>query len=159
MAGSRFLTDTSLEAFARRLRLLGYDVVTLHGARLEQLLDAARTSGRTVLTLSARHPKRFRDVPAIVVGRGDPMGSLRAIAETGVPAGPPFSRCCFCNHPLERRPSSEASGAAPDEVVWSTPRLDHCAACGRWYWHGSHVDRVREWFEEALGGPLAPPEV
>jgi hypothetical protein len=151
------ITDTSLDYLARRLRFLGYDVVTLHGARLEQLFDAAAQDGRTLLTLSSRHPRRYTGVPAIVVPRGDPMDSLRMVVKAGEPSGPPFSRCACCNHLLVCRPSTEATGTAPDERVWSDKELDHCPSCGRWYWYGSHVDRVCEWLEEALGRPVRRP--
>ena len=57
MAPARFVTDSSLDELARRLRFLGYDIVTLAGARLEELFVAGRRDGRTVLTLSARHPR------------------------------------------------------------------------------------------------------
>lgn len=52
--GSRFLTDDSLALVARRLRALGFDVEVARGARLDELFEAARDSGATVLTLSDR---------------------------------------------------------------------------------------------------------
>ncbi|HKQ59281.1 MAG TPA: Mut7-C RNAse domain-containing protein, partial [Candidatus Eisenbacteria bacterium] len=75
-AVTRFVTDTSLEFLAHRLVFLGYDVTTIAGARLEDLFEAARREARTVLTLSARHPRRFVEVAAIVVPRGDVAGAL-----------------------------------------------------------------------------------
>src|SRR6266850_296581 len=77
MSPARFITDSSLDYLARRLRFLGFDVRTLEGARLEEVFSAARRDGRTVLKLSARHPRRFADVPAFGAcvrpraGRGD----------------------------------------------------------------------------------------
>ena len=158
MPPARFLTDSSLESLARRLRFLGYDVITLAGARLEEVLAAARREDRTVLTLSVRRPRRWADVPAITVGRGDDAGAVRRLAAAFEPAGPPFSRCGECGAALERRHVFEARGEVPGRVLRSAPFLHYCPGCGKWYWEGTHVARIREWLEQALGRPLAPPE-
>jgi uncharacterized protein with PIN domain len=156
MPPARFITDTSLELLARRLRMLGYDVATVPGARLEELFEAARREGRTVLTLSARRPRRFADIPAIGVARADPAAVLRALAAGHEPAGPPFSRCPGCNVALQRRTAFEATGEVPGKVLRSASSLTYCPHCGKWYWEGSHVQRMREWLEQALGRPIAP---
>lgn len=157
MSTIRFITDSSLAALARRLRFLGYDVVTLAGARLEEVLAAARREDRTVLTLSARRPRPWADVPVITIERGDEAGAVRSLAASGEPAGPPFSRCGDCGAALERRHAFEARGEVPGRVLRSAAFLRHCPACGKWYWEGTHVARIREWLEQALGRPLAPP--
>ena len=156
MSPARFVTDASLEFLAHRLAFLGYDVTTIRGARLEELFEAGRREARTVLTLSARHPRRFADVTAIVVPRGDAAAALRAIASTHAPAGGPFSRCAGCNVALRSRHPMEARGEVPGRVLRSAPSLYDCPVCGKWYWEGSHVARLRAWLEAALGRPLAP---
>lgn len=157
MPPARLLTDSSLESLARHLRFLGYDVVTLAGSRLEEILAAARREQRTVLTLSVRRPRRWADVPVITVERGDEAAALRRVAAACEPAGPPFSRCGRCGTALERRHTFEAHGEVPGRVLRSAPFLHYCPACGKWYWEGTHVAHLREWLERALGRPLAPP--
>ena len=158
MAPARLLADSSLDYLARRLRFLGYDVVTLRGARLEELFEAADREARTVLTLSARHPRRYAHVPAVCVARGDPSGATRSIAESLEPAGPPFSRCPACNEPLQRRHPVEARGEVPGRVLRAATSLYYCPTCGKWYWEGTHVARLRDWLERATGKPLAAAE-
>lgn len=153
----RWITDTSLELLARRLRMLGYDVASAPGARLEELFEAARRDGRRVLTLSARHPKRFADVGADVVGRSEPGAELRRLVAGREASGAPFSRCPECNAALQRRHPLEATGEVPGRVLRGQRSLTHCPVCGRWYWEGSHVARLRAWLEAALGRPLDPP--
>ena len=152
-APGRFVTDSSLAFLARRLRLLGYDVLDLGGARLEEVLEVARREGRAVLTTSARHPRRFADVPVHRVPR-DPAAAVRGLAQTHAPAGPPFRRCAECNTALQRRHPLEASGEVPGSVLRRARALSFCPGCGRWYWDGSHVARLRLWLEEALGRAL-----
>jgi len=153
----RFITDSSLASLARRLRFLGYDVATLAGARLEELLAAAQREGRTVLTLSVRRPPRWAGVPTITVGRGDEADAVRRLAAAFEPSGPPFSRCGECGTALERRHAFEASGEVPGRVLRSAEFLRYCPGCGRWFWVGTHVARIREWLERALGHPVEPP--
>ncbi len=156
VSAARFVTDSSLDYLARRLRFLGYDVLTLEGARLEEVLAAGRRLGRVVLTLSARRPRRWADVSAVGVVRGDEAGAVRKLAATYAPAGPPFSRCGECNTALEPRQAFEAHGEVPGPVLRRAPLLHYCPGCGKWYWEGSHVRRIRAWLERALGRPLSP---
>ena len=156
MPAARFLTETSLELLARRLRILGHDVEIVRGARLEALCDEARRSQRIALTTSARHPRRYADVAVIAVPRAV-SAAVRWIDSSYAPAGAPFSRCAACNTVIETRPAAEAQGRAPEAIVRAARWLTHCPGCDRWYWHGSHVDRLRTWFESALGHSVAPP--
>ncbi len=157
MPATRFVTDSSLEGLARRLRQLGYDVAVIRGARLAESFAAAAAEGRTVLTLSARRPRRFAAVPALTVTRGDEAAAVRTVAAAHEPSGAPFSRCSACNTALRTRHRMEATGEVPGRVLRRATVLRSCPACGRWYWDGSHVARLTEWFERALGRPLAPP--
>jgi len=152
---TRFLTDASLEFLAHRLVFLGYDVAVIRGARLEELFEAARRDGRTVLTLSTRHPRRFAEVAAIVVPRTEPQAALRAIAAAHEPSGAPFSRCPLCNTALQTRHPMEARGEVPGRVVRRVTTLRHCPMCGKWYWDGTHTARLRAWLEQAIGRALA----
>jgi uncharacterized protein with PIN domain len=151
MLGSRFVTDASLEFVARRLRLMGFDVTTISGARLEELLEAGRREARTVLTLSRRQPKRFADVAVLVLPRGDAASAFRAIVTGHQAAGEPFSRCPRCNVALQRRHPFEARGEVPGRVLRAGGPLSYCPSCGKWYWEGSHTARLREWMRSTIG--------
>lgn len=152
---SRFVTDSSLDQLARRLRFLGYDVVTHRGARLEELFDDAERNGRTVLTLSARQPRRWAAVPVMRVARNDLAGALRAVVTAHAPAGAAWSRCPACNIALHSRSAFEARGEVPGRVTRLGLAFGWCPSCGRWYWPGSHVARMTAWFGRALGRPMA----
>ena len=154
MLPSKFVTDSSLEFVARRLRFLGYDVTTVGGARLEELFEVAARDGRIVLSLSTRHPRRFGALPMIPLRSGDPAGAVRAIADQHAPASAPFSRCPSCNAGLQRRHPMEARGEIPGRVLRVIRSAHYCPQCGKWYWNGTHVARIRAWLEATLGRPL-----
>lgn len=157
MAPTRFVTAASLDFVARRLRFLGYDVVTHPGARLEELFEAAAREERTVLTTSARHPRRWGHVPVVRVPLGDAAAAVRGIAAAHEPTGAPFSRCPQCNLALHRRTSFEAIGEVPGRVTRAGGPLTWCPSCGKWYWVGTHVARIREWLESATGSSVEIP--
>ncbi len=148
---TRFVTDSSLEQLARRLRFLGHDVLTHRGARLEELFVDAAREGRTVLTLSSRRFSRHADVPVVVVPRGDLADAVRVVAAQHLPATARWSRCPACNVALQSRSAFEARGEVPSRVTRGGSPLTWCPACGRWYWRGSHVARMETWFDEVLG--------
>ncbi|HET7226236.1 MAG TPA: Mut7-C RNAse domain-containing protein, partial [Candidatus Eisenbacteria bacterium] len=147
----RFVADHALERLAQRLRLAGYDVRSARGARLDELYEVAAREDRIVLTPSHRHPARFGAVPAVVVPREDVRAALRVVAGRYQPGGPSFSRCLLCNTSLERRHAIEAAGEVPGRVTRTFRELSHCPTCGRWYWEGTHVARLRAWLVDALG--------
>jgi uncharacterized protein with PIN domain len=154
MTPARFATDSSLDSLARRLRFLGYDVATFRSARLEELFEAAAREERIVLTASDRHPRRYAAVPRLAVPREDPAAAVREVTARHDPGGAPFSRCALDNTPLQRRHPMEARGEVPGRVLRSQRALGHCPLCGKWYWDGTHVARIRDWLERALGRPL-----
>jgi uncharacterized protein with PIN domain len=147
----RFVTDASLAWLARRLRALGYDVRVLEGATLSEVCAVARAESLIVLTLSARVPAPCAFVGLVLAHRSDPSRTVREIASAYAPPSPPFERCLRCNAELER------TAAMPPERAQAPPeprRVRRCPGCGHWYWRGSHLDRLREWLEAALGRPV-----
>jgi uncharacterized protein with PIN domain len=148
---TRFVTDSSLEQLARRLRFLGHDIITHRGARLDELFADAARDGRTVLTLSARRPARHADVPVMMVPRGDLAAGVRAVAAGHAPATARWTRCPACNEVLHSRSAFEARGEVPSRITRANKPLSWCPSCGRWFWPGSHVARMERWFDEVLG--------
>ncbi len=158
MPAARFVTDAALDRFARRLRFLGYDVVTHRGVRLEELFELAGRDGRIVLTSSPRHPRRYAAIAALQISAADEAAALRHIAARYEAASEPFTRCPRCNTALIKRSTFEARGEVPGRVTRSGSPLRYCPACGKWYWIGSHVARIAAWLEGALGRPVVVPQ-
>ena len=146
----RIALDASLGRLAHLLRFLGYDVVIPEGT-LEDVFTAAARDRRLVVTPSHRRPARHGSVPAITVPRQDPAAALRIVVAHGPPGMAPFTRCVECNAGLAPEPAGHAADAVPERVARAHAVLHHCPECGRWFWEGSHVARVRAGLEAALG--------
>ena len=148
-----WIAGSALEQVARRLRVLGFDVESGGGARLEALVQRAGAQGRGVLTTSARRPRGASGVHILTVPR-DPAAAVRLVDAHAVPASAPFVRCTACNHPLA---AAATLSAVPADVRAAGHAVRECAGCGRHYWPGSHTDRLRRWLEAALQRPIPAP--
>lgn len=141
----RFLVDAMLGRLARWLRLLGFDAAYDADIADAELARRAFEEGRVVLTRDRALPDEWR-LPRVLVLRSEKPGEqLRELART-FPlrrAARLFSRCSRCNAPLETVAAEAVAAQVPQRVLARRPPLQRCPACGRIYWHGSHVERIR----------------
>lgn len=147
-----FVVDVNLGRLARLLRLLGFDVLFSNAYADDEIVAISEAQGRIVLTRDRRllHAKAVthgawvrsvwprRQVDE-VVRRFDLANLVR-----------PFSRCADCNGRIE----PVAKGAVADRLEPKTKKyfekFYRCPDCGKIYWEGSHVDRLRERFSGML---------
>jgi uncharacterized protein with PIN domain/DNA-directed RNA polymerase subunit RPC12/RpoP len=153
----RFLADAMLGRLARWLRTLGYDTAYEDGISDDELVRRAFEEGRHILTRDRRLFDEWRVDGGLVIHAEKP---LEQIAEVVVAFDLPlptrlFTRCRVCNavvRPVERM-------AVADRVpprVWEREReFVECPGCGRVYWEGSHVRRMRSVLRVAFGGARA----
>lgn len=143
-----------LGRLARWLRVLGYDTsydMELPDAVLVQL---AQAEGRILLTRDRHLLRELRPARAHEVRHDDPLQQLRDVVTALELAPPPelFTRCMLCNAPLRVLPAAEALPLLPEGVRGLAGGVRQCPACGRLYWEGSHVRRMRAALERVLPG-------
>jgi hypothetical protein len=148
----RFAADAMLGRLAHWLRLLGldtwYEAHVADGALVRRALE----EGRTLLTRDRALPHEWRLADVYLVQADDPRAQLREVAarfDLGRRARP-FSRCSRCNEPLREAPRAGLRGRVPPRVAASAGAISECPRCGRLYWEGSHVDRMRRVLEAVL---------
>jgi uncharacterized protein with PIN domain len=150
----RFAADAMLGRLARWLRLLGFDVFYEAHVPDERLVRRALDEQRWILTRDRALPVEWRVPRVHVVAAERPFAQLREVVrafELG-PRAQPFVRCSLCNAPLRPLPPDEAATRVPDRVRERHARFLACSGCGRIYWEGSHVARIRR----VLARVLAP---
>lgn len=159
-APPRFYCDAMLGGLARWLRAAGYDTLLAQDESDRELLALARADTRHFLTCdrTVREHKAARGVAQLLPQtKLDDIAALvgRRFAIDWLARA--FTRCVLDNALLE---------AATAEQVASHPHplegeVLHCPACGRLYWEGSHLHRMRHrlerWQAVASRGPRAPP--
>jgi uncharacterized protein with PIN domain len=141
-----FLADRMLIRLARWLRAAGYDTATAEDGRVDRaLMEAAVREDRLLLTCDHKLAE-FRAAPGrvVILPAAGVAGAARALTlRCGIDwLHRPFSRCLVCNVPVEAAAVAEAW---PADRVWREAfhPLTRCPDCGRLYWQGGHVARMR----------------
>ena len=150
----RFVADDMLGKLAKWLRILGYDVLYPAPARDAYLLRLAQAEGRVLLTRDRGLADRCSGWKVLVKSE-DPWEQLRQVVEElGLEVDRGFlSRCAVCNEPIEPVPKENVRDLVPPYVFRTHEHFARCPICGRVYWEGSHVERMRRKLAEVLGVP------
>lgn len=145
----RFAADAMLGRLARWLRVLGFDTTWEAHVPDEALVRRALAERRTVLTRDRRLPEEWTLVPVCVLHAEDLRSQLAELGHRFALAAHarPFSRCNRCNEPLQPASAAEAELHVPHRVLANHREFQRCPRCGRIYWAGSHVARMRALLE------------
>lgn len=142
-----FLCDRMLVRLGRWLRAAGYDTAIVSDDHNDRdIVVRAHRENRLLLTCD-RRLKRERAADDASVMVLDAAGTEAAVADLtrrlrldwGLA---PFTRCLEDNTPL--RPATEDERATiPEKAGALSGPFNACPACGKLYWPGSHVRRMR----------------
>lgn len=142
----RFLCDEMLVGLGRWLRIAGYDTaIAKRGCRDRDLVEQARDEGRILLTRDRRLVEIRRANNRTIVLEGN---DIDACAEELVRrlsvdwALDPLSRCTLCNTRLELA-DRRLLDTLPPRIRGLGSTVHVCPQCGRLYWEGGHVRRMR----------------
>ena len=137
----KFLCDQMLGTLARWLRFLGYDTAYPEALDDTKMIGLAAGEGRTLLTRDRELSSRVPD--ATYVESDDPDEQLVQVARAfRLTAESALSRCSVCNSPIDTIPKEVAKQHVPQGVYDRHREFWRCGQCGRFYWQGSHYDRV-----------------
>lgn len=141
----RFLADSMLGRLAKWLRIFGYDTHYERAYSKGAVEILLRGEDRILLT-RCRETMR-RHVDGVFIRSDHVHEQLRQLMEErGVRPEPntSFQRCPVCNERLRAADPDSAKDRVPEYVLFqhgSCLRL--CPSCGRIYWRGTHLDRMR----------------
>jgi uncharacterized protein with PIN domain len=137
-----------LGGIARKLRIFGFDTLYMAHAPDDEILKTAIEQGRVILTADKELFKRVvkAGAPGVLVsGAGDVQDLVHILAKNGITSvnlDGIGSRCSVCNWVLERTPE-QVRGGVPGKVAEFQSEFYQCAACGKVYWEGGHLRRIR----------------
>ena len=155
-----FLADAMLGNIARKLRIFGFDTIYLAQAHDDEILKMGIEQDRVILTADKELFKRIVKVGArgVLVSGGasefeDLIHILTKSGITSVGMNGIGSRCSVCNGRLEERTSDQVKNDGgnndytvvdvPDKVISYHDQFFQCTACGKIYWEGGHLKRIR----------------
>lgn len=140
----RFVVDQMLGRLAARLRLIGYDAITVFDIADSEVTRLAAADGRILLTRD-HLLSQTRAVPVhFVVARDVRNQIIEVVRALGLSpdAAKFFTRCTLCNGALASVAESAIAHRIPPKVRDRHVQFVRCVGCDQVYWRGSHVDRI-----------------
>lgn len=152
----KFIADQNVGKLARWLRLLGYDTVIFEGKDDGDLIKAALSGERVLLTKDRQIIKRRTAVsgqlPVLLVEQDEPEDQLiTVIKKLSMTEKELFSRCLECNSQLLPRQKEEIKERVPPYVFKTQESYMECPRCHRIYWKGTHWKAMQNKVGQLLG--------
>ncbi len=146
---SRFIVDCMLGKLARWLRILGFDTIFDCSLSDEELLNLARSQNRWLIT-------RDRELAAkggyLLKAEGWEEGIKEVLEKFHLRERiRPFTRCPVCNSLLQGIGREEARLLVPPIAFSRASKFAVCPGCGRVYWDGTHLLRMKDIIDK-IGG-------
>lgn len=141
----RFIADIHLKTLVRRLRMLGFDTAYDPAFDDRALAECSRNENRVLLTRDRQLLMRSMVTLGMYVRSIQPKQQVYEVIKrfnlyTMIR---PFSRCIPCNGEISPIDKKEIeANCVPRAVFERTEQFYRCRNCGKYYWRGSHVDKM-----------------
>jgi uncharacterized protein with PIN domain len=154
----RFMVDAMLGRLARWLRIIGCDAAFDAEIPDADLVRRALEEDRVILTRDRALPEEWRIPRVLIVESESLLDQLRQVTRAyGLDwRSRLFTRCSRCNTELEPASHDDVAHRVPERLRREQQHFFRCASCGRVYWSGSHITRMRRVLEQALGAVASP---
>lgn len=144
-----FLADEMLGRLARWLRILGYDTHYQSFYRRE-LLENLLREGRRLITRRAQTTRYYPD--SLFIRSDHVHEQILEMRHAGLLTSDRsrwFSRCLICNVPLKMAGDGGIRENVPEYVLYeNVNEIRQCPSCGRYFWPGTHRERMLRQLEE-----------
>jgi len=138
----KFIADAMLGKLAKRLRLLGLDV--LYDPRLDdnEIIRSALEQDRVILTRDRALSVRPLARRQLFINSEQVEEQLDQVLSTCPSEQHPLTRCSACNEPNLPVAKEDVRDLVPQYVYEKTNDFLQCPNCRRIYWQGTHVIRM-----------------
>jgi uncharacterized protein with PIN domain len=140
----KFIADVMLGRLAKRLRLLGFDVLYDRTLPDNEIIRLSLEQDRMILTRDRALGERPLAKNHLFIKSDCIEEQIKQVRSSFPPEAhiDPLTRCSACNEPLVGITREEARDLVPHHVYEKKYPLRRCPRCGRIYWHGTHVLRM-----------------
>lgn len=156
----KFIVDSMLGRLARWLRLLGCDTLYYPSIEDRRLIRIASEEDRALITRDTRLVRMRGIKHFLLLHENDPFEQLKKTITTfnlnpfelrkGGFETRPYSRCSLCNTFLEDATKEQAKPHVPEYVYNTSESFNQCPTCGKFYWKGTHPEKLRKKLMEIL---------
>lgn len=140
----KFIADAMLGRLAKRLRILGFDVLYDPSWGDNEIIRMSLEQGRMILTRDTRLAARPVASNHLLIEQDRVSAQVRELLRRLRIAAPPgfLSRCSRCNHLLVPAAKKDIRDLVPEHIYSTKSAFLVCEACGNIYWRGTHVRRM-----------------
>jgi uncharacterized protein len=153
----KFLADRMLGKLAKWLRFLGYDTLYPSIEDDDELIKICRAENRILLTRDRNlvlSKNKIQDLPGVCYVESDnpDLQLIQVVNDLDLKAGDKIlSRCSDCNQEIVQVNKEQVKGNVPDGVYNRQDTFWYCETCDKYYWHGSHYDKILAKLESLIG--------
>ena len=141
----KFIADVMLGKLAKRMRLLGFDVLYERALDDNEIIRLSLQEHRIILTRDTGLSGRPLAADSVFIEHDAIDDQLRQVMDTftieSIPG--PLTRCSICNDPLLPIAQNEVQNLVPEYVYSNYRGFLRCDRCGRVYWEGTHVRNMK----------------
>lgn len=139
----KFIADVMLGRLAKRMRLLGFDVLYDRTLDDNEIIRLSLDQDRVILTRDASLASRPLARNRVFISSNFIREQLeQVISACSLEAFRPLTRCSECNVSLDPIAKQDARDLVPCHVYGASDSFLHCPRCERIYWSGTHVRRM-----------------
>jgi len=143
----KFIADVMLGKLAKRLRLLGIDVLYEPGLQDNEIIRLSLEQDRIILTRDRNLSKRPLALRHILISSEYVHDQLEQVLKDYRSILDPatfLTRCSVCNETLKATAKQEVRDLVPAYVYERSNNFLQCSCCGRVYWKGNHVRNLTQ---------------
>ncbi len=150
----KVLCDQMLGSLAKWLRLLGVDTLFIADSiEDDELVNIALGEKRILITrdkeLLVRAEKKV--IPTIPIQSTDLTNQIETVLEIiSIDENRFFSRCTICNALVKKVDKKSVKPNIPDKVFLNKDLFWYCSSCNKYYWKGSHYDKILDTISEII---------
>ena len=139
----KFIADVMLGRLAKRMRLLGFDVLYDRTLNDNEVIRLSLEQDRIILTRDTGMAARPLATNHLFIKSGFVREQIEQFLSAFSNEAPrPLTRCSECNDILDQIAKEEARNFVPRYVYEKKGSFLRCPRCGRIYWKGTHVQRM-----------------
>jgi len=136
----KFIADAMLGKLAKRMRLMGFDVLYDPAYEDNEVLRLALDQDRIILTRDTGLASRPLAQNHILIGSDMVDEQLnQVVAMSSLPSTAMLTRCSVCNTILTAPGRDDVRDLVSIHVYEQHRDFLRCETCGRIYWKGTHV--------------------
>ena len=142
----KFICDIMLGKLTKYLRMVGMDTSYSSSLSLSQIIAAAATEQRTVLTRRTGQLLPEQQASSYFIQSNYPYEQLQDVIShfnLQPDSSRFFTRCLLCNELLTAMEKAAVAENVPDYVFSTVNEFARCPRCNKIYWKGTHFELIK----------------